>query len=265
LFKFLKKWISSIITVILILLTLVFTGKMIISPAGNLEAAQKQSETNEVDNMNNPTDNSGGYSKAYFTKTNTNNSDFSYGVTVKSISEEDDSINNSAGESEEDKDITKEEAGEKQEAAVVKEIKDENNDPDPTEEPNIDFTSSDDFRIDVDLTKQMVFIYYKDNLIRDMICSGGKEETPTPTGEYETSQKIEWAFIDRFNMGAFYWTRFYKKYLFHSVPCDKNKKIIVEEYEKLGSPASHGCIRLELEEAKWLYEKLPSGVKVRIH
>ena len=251
------------ITVILILLTLVFAGKMIISPAGNLEAAQKQSETNEVDNMDNPADSSKGYNKACFAKTN--NSDSSYGITVKSISEEDDGINNSAGESEEDKDIIKEEAGEKQEAAVVEEIKDENNDPDPTEEPNIDFTSSDDFRIDVDLAKQIVLVYYEDNLIREMVCSGGKEETPTPPGEFQTTDKIEYSWVDRFNMGAFYWTRFYKKYLFHSVPCDKNRKIIAEEYEKLGSPASHGCIRLEPEEAKWLYDKLPSGVKVRIH
>jgi len=263
LFKFLKKWISSIITVILILLTLVFAGKIIISPADNLEAAQKQSETNEVDNINNPTDSSEGYNKAYFAETN--NPDFSYGATVKSISEEDDSINNPAGESEEDKDIIKEEAGEKQEAAVVEEIKDEDNDPDPIEEPNIDFTSSDDFRIDVDLAKQKVFVYYKDNLIRDMICSGGKEETPTPTGEFKTSDKIEYSFVDRFNMGAYYWTRFYKKYLFHSVPYDKKGEMITEEYEKLGRPASHGCIRLEFEEAKWLYENLPSGVKVQIH
>lgn len=66
-------------------------------------------------------------------------------------------------------------------------------------------------------------------------------------------------------MGAYYWIRFYKKYLFHSVPFDENKEMIMEEYEKLGRPASHGCIRLKLDEAKWLYEKLPLGVTVLIH
>jgi len=111
----------------------------------------------------------------------------------------------------------------------------------------------------------MVFVYYKDNMIRDMICSGGADQSPTPLGEFKTSKKIEWSFIDRFNMGAYYWIRFYKKYLFHSVPFDENKEMIMEEYEKLGSPASHGCIRLELDEAEWLYEKLPLGVTVRIH
>ncbi|MBU4314048.1 MAG: L,D-transpeptidase, partial [Actinobacteria bacterium] len=183
-FKSLKKWIGSIITVILFLSIIVFAGKMIIFPAGNLEAAQKQSETNEVDNMNNPADNNEGYNKAYFTETN--NLDYSDEVTVEGISEGDGSMDNIAGESEEDEDTFKEEAGEVQ---------------------DIDFTSSDDFRIEVDLGKQMVFVYYKDNMIRDMICSGGADQSPTPLGEFKTSKKIEWSFIDRFNMGAFYWTR----------------------------------------------------------
>ena len=262
-FKFLKKWIGSIITVILFLLIIVFAGKMIIFPAGNLEAAQKQSETNEVNNMNNPADNNEGYNKAYFTETN--NLDYSDEVTIEGISEGDGSMDNIAGESEEDEDTFKEEAGEEQGSAGGEEIKDEHNDPGQNEEHDIDFSSSDDFRIEVDLTKQKVFVYYKDNMIRDMICSGGADQTQTPLGEFKTSQKIEWSFIDRFNMGAYYWIRFYKKYLFHSVPFDENKEMIMEEYEKLGSPASHGCIRLKLDEAKWLYEKLPLGVTVLIH
>ncbi|MBA7508288.1 hypothetical protein ES705_00214 [subsurface metagenome] len=261
-FNFLKSWIGLII-IIFTFFALISTGKIIIFPADNLEAAQKQSETNEVDNMNNPTDNNEGYDKAYFTETN--NLDYSNEVTVKSISEGDDSMDNLVEELEEDEDTFKEEAGEEQEAAVVEEIKDENNNPGQNEDQNIDFSNSDDFRIEVDLTKQKVFVYYKDNLIKEMICSGGAEETPTPPGEFETSDKIKYSWVERFDVGAFYWIRFYKKYLFHSVPFDKNGGMIIEEYEKLGSPVSHGCIRLKLEEAKWLYDKLPSGVKVIIY
>lgn len=262
-FKSLKKWIGLIITVILVLLILVFVGKMIIFPAGNLEAAQKQSETTGIDNTSTTTDNNEDFNEADFTEQA--NADYSDEVTVEGISEGDGSMDNLAGESEEDKDIIKKEAGEEQEVAVVEEIKDENNNPGPIEEQDIDFTSSDDFRIEVALTKQKVFVYYKDNLIKEMICSGGADQFQTPLGEFKTSQKIEYSWIDRFNMGAYYWTRFYKKYLFHSVPYDENKEMIMEEYEKLGSPASHGCIRLKLEEAKWLYEKLPLGVTVLIH
>ncbi|MBM3713605.1 MAG: L,D-transpeptidase, partial [Actinobacteria bacterium] len=71
--------------------------------------------------------------------------------------------------------------------------------------------------------------------------------------------------VPRFNQGAYYWTRFYGPYLIHSVPFDKNGNIISEEYAKLGSPASHGCVRLEVEDAKWLYEVLPLGINVSIH
>lgn len=130
---------------------------------------------------------------------------------------------------------------------------------------DIDFTNSEDFRIEVDLSLQRVFIFYEDNLIREMISSGGTEENPTPLGEYTTNEKIEYSFIPRFDVGAYYWVRFFGAYLFHSVPFDIDGNMIIEEKEKLGSPASHGCIRLKLDEAKWLYDNLPLGVKVQIY
>ncbi len=87
----------------------------------------------------------------------------------------------------------------------------------------------------------------------------------TPLGEFTTIEKIEYSWIDRYNVGAYYWVRFFGNYLIHSVPFDENGEMIVEEFEKLGQPASHGCIRLRIDEAKWLYETLPLGVKVLIY
>ncbi len=132
-------------------------------------------------------------------------------------------------------------------------------------EENIDFSDSGNFRIEIDLSHQRVTVFYKDDMLREMICSGGAPESPTPPGEFVTSQKIEYAFVERFDVGAYYWIRFFEDYLIHSVPFDENGEMIIEEFEKLGSPASHGCIRLKLEEAKWLYETLPLGVKVSIY
>jgi lipoprotein-anchoring transpeptidase ErfK/SrfK len=132
-------------------------------------------------------------------------------------------------------------------------------------EENIDFSDSGNFRIEIDLSRQRVTVFYKDDILREMICSGGAPESPTPPGEFVTSQKIEYAFVERFDVGAYYWIRFFEDYLIHSVPFDENGEMIIEEFEKLGSPASHGCIRLKLEEAKWLYETLPLGVKVSIY
>ncbi|MCG2789959.1 MAG: L,D-transpeptidase [Actinomycetia bacterium] len=132
------------------------------------------------------------------------------------------------------------------------------------QETSIDYSNPDNFRIDVNLTAQLVSVYYNDNLIKSLRCSSGTAETPTVTGTFTTNQKIYYAWVPRFNQGAYYWVRFYGAYLFHSVPFDKNRNMIAEEANKIGTPASHGCVRMALEDAKWFYEMLPLGIKVTI-
>jgi lipoprotein-anchoring transpeptidase ErfK/SrfK len=148
------------------------------------------------------------------------------------------------------------------EEAETKDFDDELN---VEEDKGIDFSSSEDFMIEVDLSRQIVLVYYNGMLIKEMICSGGTQLTPTPIGEFSTTEKVYYQWVAKFGVGAYYWTRFYKDYLFHSVPFNEDGEMIEEEHSKLGTPASHGCIRLKLDEAKWLYEKLPSGVRVSIH
>ncbi len=133
------------------------------------------------------------------------------------------------------------------------------------QETSIDYSNPGNFRIDVNLTAQLVSVYYNDNLIKSLKCSGGTAENPTVTGTFTTNQKIYYAWVPKFNMGAYYWVRFYGAYLFHSVPFDKNGNMIAEEASKIGTPASHGCVRMALEDAKWFYETLPLGIKVTIH
>ncbi|MBC7345294.1 MAG: L,D-transpeptidase, partial [Clostridia bacterium] len=33
----------------------------------------------------------------------------------------------------------------------------------------------------------------------------------------------------------------------------------------LGQPASHGCIRLTMEDARWIYDHIPRGAPVHIY
>lgn len=130
---------------------------------------------------------------------------------------------------------------------------------------SMDYSNPDNFKIDVNLATQLVSIYYNDNLVKSLKCSGGTAENPTITGTFTTNQKIYYAWVPKFNMGAYYWVRFYGAYLFHSIPFDKNGNMIAEEAAKIGTPASHGCIRMSLEDEKWFYEMLPLGIKVTIH
>ena len=133
------------------------------------------------------------------------------------------------------------------------------------QDTSIDYSNPGNFIIDVSLSTQLVTVYYNGNLLKNFKCSGGTAENPTVTGTFTTNQKIYYEWVPKFNQGAYYWVRFYGAYLFHSVPFDKNGNMIAEEASKIGTPASHGCVRMALEDAKWFYETLPLGIKVTIH
>ena len=55
--------------------------------------------------------------------------------------------------------------------------------------------------------------------------------------------------------------------LFHSVPYTKQDKSALEwwEYDKLGTKASLGCIRLTVQDAKWIYENCQAGTQVEFY
>ncbi len=57
-------------------------------------------------------------------------------------------------------------------------------------------------------------------------------------------------------------------YLFHSVPymATNNDTLEEGEFNKLGSFASLGCVRMCIvRDVKWLYDNCPSGTKVTIY
>ncbi|RKD29548.1 L,D-transpeptidase [Thermohalobacter berrensis] len=121
--------------------------------------------------------------------------------------------------------------------------------------------------IDVDISEQTVRVYFEDILVKEMITSSGMIGYDTPLGNFEIQNRGEWFYSYKYQEGAKYWVSFlyWGKYLFHTVPMDKDKNIIPEEAEKLGRRASHGCLRLKVEDAKWIYDNIPIKAKVYIH
>lgn len=120
------------------------------------------------------------------------------------------------------------------------------------------------YKIDVSISEQKVRVYYGETLVKEWIVSTGVNNC-TPLGNFTTKDKGVWFFSDKYQQGGMWWISFLGDYLFHSVPMDRNQNIIPEEAEKLGMPSSHGCIRLEVEHAKWLYDNIPRGTPVFIH
>lgn len=122
------------------------------------------------------------------------------------------------------------------------------------------------YLIHVDLSSQKTNIYSgKKNtwkLIKSFICSTGIKDEETPKGSFTVKDKGEWFFSEKYNQGGKYWVQFLDNYLFHSLPYDKTKNNIVDY--TLGTPSSHGCIRLSESDSKWLYDNIPNNTKVII-
>ena len=60
---------------------------------------------------------------------------------------------------------------------------------------------------------------------------------------------------------CWYWTQWSGNYLFHSVLYNPGSMTSVQD-GRLGIAASHGCIRLSLANARWIYQNIPRGTKV---
>lgn len=114
---------------------------------------------------------------------------------------------------------------------------------------------------------QKVVVYKGNKLIKAMRASTGlsQPEFKTPNGYFTTKDRGMSFYSQQHQEGGLYWVRVVGNHLIHSVPRDSDGHIIEEERKRLGYPASHGCIRLKDEDAKWFYEYVPQGALVIIH
>lgn len=121
------------------------------------------------------------------------------------------------------------------------------------------------YYIQVNKGTNVVTVFKKKNNkpYKAMICSTGHD---TPVGTFYTPWKAEWHELLGPSWGQFN-TRITGGFLFHSVWYYTNhdkSSISVSAYNYLGNTASHGCVRLLVKDAKWIYDNCPLGTKVII-
>ena len=87
----------------------------------------------------------------------------------------------------------------------------------------------------------------------------------TILGTYYTPSRYRWLRMVGYVWGQ-WCTQISGNYLFHSVPnyTQSNMDLEVEEYNHLGETRSAGCVRLNCEDAKWIYDNCELGTKVTI-
>ena len=124
------------------------------------------------------------------------------------------------------------------------------------------------YYIAVDLTASRTIVFYgsADNWrpVKNWACGTGAPSSPTVTGDYIVSGRGYqfWGDMGGTPYTCYYYTQFYGDYLFHSYPCDPGTFNI---QDSSNGPVSHGCVRLPLDQAKWIYDTIPYYTKVRLY
>ena len=129
------------------------------------------------------------------------------------------------------------------------------------------------YRITVNRVKCQVTVYAANETgnycipVKTFTCSVGKAGTPTHAGTYATLKKQNPVELMGPSWGK-YGTQInnYGDW-FHSVACsnpDPTYALAAGNYNMLGQPASHGCVRLCVRDAKWIYDNCGLYTRVDI-
>ena len=98
------------------------------------------------------------------------------------------------------------------------------------------------------------------NQIKSWSCSPGASSSPTVAGTFRVGGKGY--YFDSGSARCYWYTQFYGNYLFHSVLYNKNGTLMDG---RLGMHLSHGCVRLQIDNAKWIYNNIPRGTTVVVY
>ena len=126
------------------------------------------------------------------------------------------------------------------------------------------------YMIKVNTERCVMTIYAKDGRrgyripVKSYLCSPGRG---TKSGTFSVGDKYRYRSL--FYNSYSQWTAvIHGNILFHTTPYKSygnNNTLDVAEYNKLGTAASHGCIRLQCVAVKWIYDNCPRGTKVVIY
>ena len=130
------------------------------------------------------------------------------------------------------------------------------------------------YYVKVNKTHNVAIVYGKDSngeytkIVKTFLVSTGGDNTPngnwTTTDRYETLSLVG-------GVWGHYTLRIEGPIWFHSVPYYSKPKdghwndLEYEEFNKLGTSASLGCVRLSSLDAKWIFDNLPWHTEVEIY
>lgn len=111
--------------------------------------------------------------------------------------------------------------------------------------------------ITTDLKNKLTYIFEKGSnglwiLLYKWDCTIGKPSTPTIKGTFYVSGRKPYFGSDTYSVK--YATRIRGSYYYHSILFNSEGTEIIDD--RLGMALSHGCIRLAVENAQWIYDNV---------
>jgi len=94
-------------------------------------------------------------------------------------------------------------------------------------------------------------------LVYYWLCAPGLPRSATPKGVFSVGNR---GYVFGSGFSCYWWVQFYGECLTHSVPYYPGSNTIMDN--TLGAPASAGCVRLDIDNAKWIYDNIPRGTTV---
>jgi len=117
--------------------------------------------------------------------------------------------------------------------------------------------------IDIDLTTQQLCRVEGPTLVDCFTVSSGKASMPTPTGTYHIQNKNARAWSAKYGLWMPFWQAFDGAYGIHELP--EWPGGYKEGENHLGTPVSHGCVRLGVGSAETVFNWTEIGTTVYIH
>lgn len=136
--------------------------------------------------------------------------------------------------------------------------------------PEAEAASKNTYWIKINTVANVITVYKKSGAeykpVRAMLCSTGKNSSPTIHGNYKIRKKLGWNEMFGGVWGQ-YSMQIKGNYLIHTVcSTTKSKRTMMRnEFNKLGTDRSMGCVRLCTMDAKWIWDHCPKGTKITIY
>lgn len=118
--------------------------------------------------------------------------------------------------------------------------------------------------IEVSIKKQRLTAWRDGRIIYRFVISTGREGYETPPGRYRILEKYENRWSRKWSVWMPYAMRWYQGYFIHQLPHKDGSSYNIGA-TKLGTPDSHGCVRVDVGDAEALFRWTKVGTPVWVH